>query len=81
MQVNCVARCPACRTPAQQLAILETISEHVHEGKNWSRIYPVPQDIKEQATAYGKQQAPVGDLNGMLDAWMVAACRKDSSWC
>lgn len=80
-QVNCVARCPACRTPAQQQAILETISEHVHEGSNWSRIYPIPQEIKDQATAYGKQQAPVGDLNGMLDAWVTAACRKDSSWC
>ena len=79
--MNCVARCPACRTPAQQQAILETISEHVHEGSNWSRIYPIPQEIKDQATAYGKQQAPVGDLNGMLDAWVTAACRKDSSWC
>lgn len=80
-QMNCVAQCPACRTSAQQQAIFETISEHMHEGKNWTRIYPIPQDLKAQAAAYVKQQAPVGDLNGMLGDWMTAACRKDKSWC
>ncbi len=79
--MNCVAQCRACRTPAQQQAILETISEHRHEGKNWTRVYPIPQDLKEHANAYGKQQPPVGDLNGMLGDWMTAACRKDETWC
>ena len=53
----------------------------MHEGKNWTRIYPIPQNLKAQAAAYVKQQAPVGDLNGMLGDWMTAACRKDKSWC
>lgn len=79
--MNCVAQCPSCRTPAQQLAILESISEHVHQGKNWTRVYPIPDDLKEAATAYGRQSAPVGDLNGLLGDWVKAACRKDRTWC
>ena len=81
LQMNCVAQCPSCRTPAQQLAILETISEHVHQGKNWTRVYPIPGDLKEAATAYGRQSAAVGDLNGLLGDWVKAACRKDRTWC
>ena len=81
MQINCVAQCPACRTPAQQQAVHDVVSEHMHKGTNWVRIYPIPEDLKEAATRYVKQKPPIGDLNGMLQDWIKAACRKDSSWC
>ena len=81
LQMNCVAQCLACRTSAQEKAILETISEHEHGGPNWTRLYPIPQDLNQQAAKYGQQHPPVGDLNGMLMEWMTIACRKDSSWC
>ena len=81
LQMNCVAQCPACRTPVQQQAILDVISEHAHKGKNWTRVYPIPQELQEAASGYVKQKQPVGDLNGMLQDWMKAACHKDSSWC
>ena len=81
MQVNCVAQCAACRTPAQQQAILDVVSEHAHGGKNWDRVYPIPQDLQDTAAQYVKQQPPVGDLNGMLQDWLRAACSKDRIWC
>ncbi|KAL3152926.1 Ttll-15p, variant 2 [Trebouxia sp. C0009 RCD-2024] len=80
-QIDCVARCAACRTPAQQQAILDVVSEHAHQGPNWSRVYPIPQDLKELAAQYVKQQPPVGDLNNMLQEWMQSACQKDGTWC
>ncbi|KAL3136257.1 ligase activity protein [Trebouxia sp. C0010 RCD-2024] len=80
-QMNCVAQCAACRTPAQQQAILDVVSEHRHQGQNWSRVYPIPQDLKESAAQYVKQQPPVEDLNIMLREWIQAACQKDGTWC
>ena len=76
-----MVECPACRTPAQQQAVLEVVSEHLTQGKNWSRIYPIPQELKQPVADYGIPWQPVGDLNGMLGGWVSKACQRDESWC
>ena len=81
VQVSCMAECPACRTPAQQQAILEVISEHNTQGQNWTRIYPMPENLKQPVAEYGIPWQPVGDMNALLGIWIAKACKLDKSWC